>query len=100
MNTSETTQNLIHGFLGKTADVNEKFELLLAGKTIDCTVNEHVPYHRIHESGENLWSALLETGNLTKAVLGRPPLMPLRIPNKAIQMAFRQEVWNYFRDRV
>lgn len=99
-NTSEISQNLIHGFLGKTADANERFEQLLAGNTIECTVNELVPYHRIHESGENLWSALLETGYLTKTVKEKMPLMPLKIPNKGIQAVFRQEVWNYFDDKV
>ncbi len=100
VNTSETTLDLIHGFLGKTAGANESFEKLLAGESIDCTVNEHVPYHRIHESGENLWSALLETGYLSKAVTENMPLMPLRIPNKEIRAVFRDEVWNYFKDKI
>ncbi|MBR1642157.1 MAG: AAA family ATPase [Butyrivibrio sp.] len=100
LNTSETSLNLIHGFLGKTTAANERFEQLLAGNTIECSVNEFVPYHRIHESGENLWSALVETGYLTKTVTEEMPLMPLRIPNKGIQVVFRQEVWNYFNDKV
>ena len=99
-NTSETSLNLIHGFLGKTSSANERFEELLAGGEIECTVNEFVPYHRIYESGENLWSALLETGYLTKTVTEKMPLMPLKIPNKGIQAVFRQEVWNYFNDKV
>ena len=100
VNTSETTLNIIHRFLGKTSDISESLEQLLAGKTIDCTVNDNLPYHRIHESGENLWSALLETGYLSKTVTEEMPLMPLRIPNKGIQIVFRQEVWNYFKDKV
>ena len=28
------------------------------------------------------------------------PLMPLSIPNRSIQFVFRQEVWNYFKDKV
>ncbi|WP_031556128.1 AAA family ATPase [Oribacterium sp. FC2011] len=100
LNTSETSINLIHGFFGKTSGANESFEQLLAGGTIDCTVNEFVPYHRIHENGTNLWSALVETGYLTKAVTGRPPLMPLRIPNRSVQIVFRQEVWEFFKDKV
>ena len=100
LNTSETSLNLIHGFLGKTTAANERFEQLLAGNTIECSVNEFVPYHKIHESGENLWSALVETGYLTKTVKEEMPLMPLRIPNKGIQVVFRQEVWNYFNDKV
>ena len=27
-------------------------------------------------------------------------LMPLKIPNRGIQVVFRQEVWNYFQDKV
>ena len=100
VNTSETAQNLVHGFLGKTPGATESFERLLAGGTIECTVNEHVPYHRIYENGENLWSVLLETGYLTKTVTEEMPLMPLRIPNKEIQAVFREEVWSYFHDKV
>ncbi|MBP1591941.1 MAG: AAA family ATPase [Oscillospiraceae bacterium] len=100
VNTSYTTQNLIHGFLGKTSEVNEKFEKLLAGETVKCFVNEHVPYHLIHENGDNLWSALLETGYLSKATEERMKVMPLRIPNKEIKEVFRQEVWNYFNTKI
>ena len=100
VNTSETSLNLIHGFFGKTAAATERFEQLLAGKTIDCTVNEYVSYHKIHENGENLWSALVETGYLTKAVTEEMPRMPLKIPNRSIQAVFRQEVWDYFCDKV
>lgn len=99
-NSSETALDVIHGFLGKTPGVNESFERLLAGESIYCPVDDLLPYHRIHESGDNLWSVLLETGYLTKAVTERMPIMPLRIPNREIQIVFRQEVWTYFRDRI
>ena len=100
VNTSETTQSIIHGFLGKTGNANEGFEQLLTGNTIECTVNDSLPYHLIHENGDNLWSALLETGYLTKAVTERMMVTPLRIPNKEIKAVFRQEVWEYFKDHV
>lgn len=100
VNTSETSQNLIHGFLGKTEAVTENFEQLLSGNSIDCIVDDTIPYHRIYERGNNLWSVLLETGYLTKAVTEEMQLMPLRIPNKEIQVVFRQEVWNYFQDKI
>ncbi len=100
VNTSETSLNIVRGFLGKTSDVNESFEQLLAGKTIDCVVSDNLPYHRIHENGENLWSALLETGYLSKAVTEEMTLMPLRIPNKEIRAAFKQEIWEFFKDKI
>lgn len=99
-NTSETSQDIIHGFLGRISDVEEGFEQLIAGKAIICTVNDKLPYHRIHENGENLWSALVETGYLTKDVKERMPRMPLRIPNQSINEVFRQEVWDFFKARI
>ena len=99
-NTSETSQNLIHGFLGKTNAANESFEQLLAGKCIECQVNEQVPYHQIYDNGDNLWTALLKTGYLSKAVTEEAAIMPLRLPNRSVEAAFRQEVWDYFRDKV
>ena len=100
LNTSETSQNLIHGFLGKTTAANESFEQLLAGKCISCRVNETVPYHLIYENGDNLWSALLETGYLSKATTEEMVSMPLRLPNRSVEAAFRQEVWEYFQHKV
>ena len=100
LNSSETSPDIIRGFLGKTNDVNESFEQLLTGGTIECQVNENLAYHRIYENGDNIWSALLETGYLTKAVREKMPLMPLRIPNRSVRAVFRQEIWNYFKDKV
>ena len=100
LNTSETSTDIIRGFLGKTNDVNESFEQLLTGGTIECQVNENLTYHRIYENGDNIWSALLETGYLTKAVKEEMPLMPLRIPNRSVRAVFRQEIWNFFKDKV
>ena len=65
LNSSETNQDIIHGFLGKTPGITKDFEDLLAGKSIDCTVSDNIPYHKIHDKGDNIWSALLETGYLT-----------------------------------
>ena len=100
VNTSETSLDLIKGFYGKTPGTKEAFEQLLAGKTILCVVNDNIPYHKVHESGDNLWSALLETGYLTKAVPERMPRMPLRIPNREIQDVFRQEVVSFFSNKL
>ena len=100
LNTSWTSPEIIRGFLGKTSDINESFEHLLAGGEIECLVNENLTYHDIHESGDNIWSALLETGYLTKAIKEKMPLLPLRIPNRSVRAVFRQEIWNFFKDKV
>ncbi|SCZ78641.1 AAA family ATPase [Pseudobutyrivibrio xylanivorans] len=100
VNTSETAITILRGFLGKVPNVMEDFETLLAGECIYYTVNENLPYHRMHENGANIWSALVETGYLTKAVKEEMPRMPLRIPNKEIKEVFRQEVKTFFEDKI
>ena len=100
VNTSETSLNTVRGFIGKISGINESFEQLMAGKTIDCVVNENLNYHLIHENSDNIWSALLETGYLTKAVPDRMIPVPLRITNKSIRVVFRQEIWYFFKSKV
>ena len=97
-NTSETRLNLVHGFLGRTADAQEGFERLLTDKPFVKIINEHIPYHKLHESGESLWAGLLETGYLTKAEQQqRKGTISLCIPNNEIKKVFQQEVYDYFK---
>ena len=42
----------------------------------------------------------LESGYLTKAVKERMSLLPLRISDQGVRLAFRQEVWSDFRGKV
>ena len=100
MNTSETAIALIRGFFGKVPNITKDFEKLLAGENIYYRINENLPYHRMHENGANIWSAMVETGYLTKAEKEEMPRMPLRIPNREIKDVFRQEVWTYFENKV
>ncbi len=100
-NTSETRLNLIHGFLGRTADALEGFEKLLTGQQFVKVINENVPYHQLHDAGNNLWAGLLETGYLTKAEKqGRSGTLTLCIPNIEVMEVFRQEVSNFFEKHV
>jgi hypothetical protein len=79
----------------------EGFEKLLADQPFVKVINENVPYHRLHESGNNLWAGLLETGYLTKAEKqGRSGTLTLCIPNLEIREVFRQEVCNFFEKHV
>ena len=101
LDTSETSGDLIRGFIGKTQDALESFEVLLSRQSVIKPINENVSYHRLHESGENLWTGLLETGYLTKATEeDSQDAVALRIPNEEIREAFRKEVWSYFKNHV
>ena len=99
--TSETRLDLIHGFLGRTADALEDFEKLLTDQPLVKIINENIPYQRLHESGDNLWAGMLETGYLTKAEKqGRSGTLTLCIPNLEVREVFQQEVKNFFEKHV
>ena len=100
IHTSESREDLVHGFIGKMPDALGSFERLLNGETIVKKVNEALPYHMLHASGSNLWTGLLETGYLTKATEEDDDVLPLRIPNKEITEVFREEVWCFFSTHV
>ncbi len=100
VNTSDTALNAIYGFLGKTANVTADFEKLMANQVIEKPVDEYLPYDRLYEDGDNIWTALLETGYLTKADTENYLLMSLRIPNKEVQNVFQREVWRFFKDKI
>ena len=91
LDTSETINDLILDFIAKTPDALESFEMLLSRQSVIKPINENVSYHRLHESGENLWTGLLETGYLTKATEeDSQGTVALRIPNEEIRKVFRE----------
>ena len=99
IHSSESREDLIHGFIGKTPDALEMFARLMMGETVEKRINESLPYHMLHVSGDNLWTGLLETGYLT--IAGKNgEIVSLRIPNKEIMEVFREEVWDYFSTKV
>ena len=98
--TSESRLNLIRGFFGKTTDATEQFEYLLAGGSIRKAVDESLTYDRIYEQGDNLWSALLETGYVTKASKEEEKDQLLRIPNREVLEVFRKEVHAFFDGKI
>ena len=98
--TSESRLNLIRGFFGKTADATEQFEYLLAGESIRKAVDESLTYDQIYEQGDNLWSALLETGYVTKATWREEKDQLLRIPNREVLDVFRREVHAFFDGKI
>ena len=104
-NTSDNS--IIRTFLDHTSfDVNDKFEVLLAGGTIREAIEENLTYDWIESSEQNLWSLLYLTGYLTKA---REDIdvnagldtrqYALRIPNREIMGIFRKSVRNWFTEK-
>ena len=104
-NTSDNS--IIRTFLDHTSfDVNDKFEVLLAGGTIREAIEENLTYDWIESSEQNLWSLLYLTGYLTKvredidANAGLDTRQyALRIPNREIMGIFRKSVRNWFTEK-
>ena len=85
-------------FLERTDfDVTEKFERLLAGKSIREVITENLTYDMLTSSEENLWSLLYLTGYLTKAEKQvENGKTKLRIPNAEVMDIFRKSVVEWF----
>lgn len=95
--------DIIRSFIDRTElSVNEKFERLLAGQTIQEEIREDLTYDVLHASESNLWSMLYLTGYLTREKNcgedGRG--VCLRIPNEEIQCIFRETVAEWFRESM
>ncbi len=95
--------DVIYQFISTTeADVNDKFETLLAGGYIIEPIEPHLTYDILHSSERNIWTLLYFTGYLTKM---RPEDIPetpadgnlaLTIPNAEIRKLFQKSVNEWF----
>lgn len=95
--------DIIYQFISTTeADVNDKFETLLAGEYIIEPIEPHLTYDVLHSSERNLWTLLYFTGYLTKARpenVSETPAdgsLALTIPNAEIRKLFQKSVNEWF----
>ncbi len=85
----------------KDFDVADKFEILLNGGTITQTISDELTYDALHETEDNLWSVLLMTGYVTKAIPeDEGETVVLKIPNKEIISIFEDAVVKHFNETV
>ncbi len=82
----------------KDFDVSDKFEELLNGGTVDANITDQLTYDTLHSSEDNLWSALLMTGYVTKTGTEAYGGVSLRIPNKEIATIFEDSVIEFFKE--
>ncbi|MDO5424025.1 MAG: AAA family ATPase [Eubacteriales bacterium] len=95
--------DIIYQFISTTdADVNDKFETLLAGGYIIEPIEPNLTYDVLHSSERNIWTLLYFTGYLTRM---RPEDIPetldescfaLTIPNTEIKRLFRKSVSEWY----
>ncbi len=106
----DTSHNsIIRKFIDKPEiNVNEKFELLLAGSTVQEHIVEDLTYDIANSTEENLWSILYLTGYLTRAMADTPTQTlyteesktVLRIPNEEVKSIFAETIAKWFADTV
>lgn len=78
---------------------NEKFEMLLSGKSIWQKVTEDLTYDVLHSSEDNLWSILYLTGYLTQNGIRRD-MVSLKIPNEEVKTIFTETIAEWFKDTL
>ncbi len=88
---------ICHGSAGTT---QMEIESLIAGGRIVKTLNENLTHNEIDENLENIWSLLYMTGYLTSASRPSEGRYSLRIPNKEILQIYKQQVLQWFRDKI
>ncbi len=95
--------DVIYQFISTTeADINDKFETLLAGGYIIEPIEPHLTYDILHSSERNLWTLLYFTGYLTRMQIKDIPETPadgslaLTIPNAEIRRLFQKSVSEWF----
>lgn len=83
-------------------EIQEEFETLLKGSTVQMPIKEELTYDVLHSSKDNFWSILYLTGYLTGEKVDETPSgeVSLRIPNKEIKKIFKDTVLEWFKDSV
>ena len=98
-----STNSIIRSFIDSYGDeIQEEFEALLRGSTIQMPIKEELTYDVLHSSKDNFWSILYLTGYLTGEKVDETPSgeVSLRIPNKEIKKIFKDTVLEWFKDSV
>lgn len=94
---------IIHTFIEKYADeIQEDFENLMAGKTVQMPIREELTYDLLHSSKDNFWSVLYLTGYITseKEDKLKSGQMRLKIPNHEIKEIFNDTIYRWFQETV
>lgn len=98
---------IIYSFISRgDLQVNDKFEVLIAGGHIVETITEDLTYDTLHSSEQNLWSLLFLTGYLTSEDPHEAEETPgegqivLRIPNEEVKSLFKTAIVDWFQESI
>ena len=98
-NTSDNS--IVRTFINNfSAEIQNDFETLLTGASIQRPIRENLTYDLLHSSEDNFWSILFLTGYLTSEGDITPDNISLRIPNKEIKQIYKDTIRYWFEDYV
>ena len=99
--------DIIYQFISTTeADVNDKFETLLAGGYIIELIEPNLTYDILHSSERNIWTLLYFTGYLTRMRKSdihetlEDDCFALTIPNAEIRGLFRKSIREWYLEKT
>ena len=77
-----------------------ELEALVNGESVQKEINEELTYKELYASTENIWSALLMTGYLTKRGEADGKRYHLVVPNQEIRNIITEYILIRFRENV
>ena len=83
-----------------TPDTRDDIERLIAGETVQKTINEELTYKELYDSIEHVWSVLFTTGYLTQRGEGTGKVRQLSIPNREIHNIFMTQIRDWMQVEV
>lgn len=91
--------DIVRNLLGKaTQTTKQELEKLVAGESIDKTLNRDLTYRDIYNCIDNLWSVLYATGYLTVSEKPVGDRFRLMIPNQEIRQIYVKQIMEWFRE--
>ena len=102
INTSgnETMYHFIDEMGEKQKLTKTELEALVNGESVQKEINEELTYKELYASTENIWSALLMTGYLTKRGEADGQRYHLVVPNQEIRNIITEHILMRFRENV
>lgn len=84
-----------------SAEIKERFEMLLRGETIQCPINEQIVYNQLDYNENAIWSLLVASGYLKvlrydAKKAGRRQLYELCLTNEEVKDMFEEMVSGWF----
>ena len=98
---ASTSENAIIRELAEKADQNTRdmIEQVIQGEEISFRLQDNIVYDELFEKPENVWNVMLSAGYLTATHFDGETIQA-RIPNKEVHRIYRDQIRDWFRQKV